>query len=278
MYIYKIVNRVNGKAYIGATIQPLDRRLQDHFSRAKSDRTSILHQAIREFGKDNFSAELLRYARNSEELMFLEIQAIKEHGTLMPEGYNMTTGGKGTMDRRQLESTRLLISQKATGRVVSEETKAKLSAIIKGRPQPWNTGPTGLPAWNKGLQHSTEAREKMSAFQSGRLRHDSRKIEMYGVTYNSIEEAARLTGFSRQQVKYRLATGRAKYLGDQPKTGRLPGNAKAVKFNGKDYASILDAARENGTSPTLIRYHIRTGNARFVNPPETGTKENNNDS
>lgn len=278
MYIYKITNHANGMCYIGATTQPLERRMQDHCSRANSDRTSILHKAIREFGKDNFSAEIICYARNSEELIFLEIKAIKEHGTLFPGGYNMTTGGKGTMDRRLLESTKLLISEKARGRLVSEETKAKLSAALKGKPQPWNCGPTGLPAWNKGIPHSKEARSKMSAAQTNRYRHDSRQIEMYGVVYNSIMEAARLTGFSREQVKYRLATGRAKYLYQPKRTGRTPGNAKAVEYNGVTYKTVLEAARSNQMVATTMRTFIRTGRARYINPPETGTKENNNDS
>lgn len=274
VYIYKITNLVNGMCYIGATVQPLERRLQDHFSRAKSsDRTSILHKAIREFGKENFTAEVLRYARNSEELTFLEIQAIKEHGTLAPDGYNMTTGGKGTMDRRQLESTKLLIAQKATGRICSEETKEKLSAALKGKEQPWNKGRKLGPAWNKGIPHTEAAKANMVASHIGKLRPDSRAIEMYGVTYKSIKDAAETTGFSRQQVKYRLATGRAKYLSEPKRTGRLPGNSKAVQFNGKIYDSLLEAARENKTSTTLIRYHIRTGTARYVNPPEQGTKD-----
>ena len=245
MYVYKITNAANGMSYIGATLQPLERRLGDHFSRARNNRSSLLHVAIREFGEDNFSVKILCYARNSEELMMLEMKAIREHGTLTPAGYNMTTGGKGTMDRRQLESTKLLISKKATGRVVTDEVKAKLSAALKGKPQPWNSGPTGLPAWNRGKPSSDEARRKMALAKREFLDKHPTPIEMYGVVYKSIADAVRQSGFSRMQVKYRLRTGRARYLYEQKHTGTTPTNAKAVELNGVTYKTISDAARSS---------------------------------
>lgn len=271
MYIYKLTNKTNGMGYIGATIQPFEQRLRGHFDASKTKRNTLLAQAIREFGLDNFSSEILRYARNSHELMYLEIQAIKAHGTLAPAGYNMTSGGKGTMDHRLLESTKLLISQKAKGRICSEETKAKLSAALKGKTQPWNKGKRTGPPWNKGIPHTPEAHAKMIASHVGKREHNARRIEMYGTVYESISDAARQTGFSRMQVKYRLATGRAKYLEEKVKTGRVPTNAKPVEFKGKIYGSLLDAARENKTSTTLVRYYISIGQSRYLDSPEKGT-------
>ena len=63
-YIYKIVNKINGKVYIGKTIYTTAYRWNQHISAATSDKEKddynyLLHKAIRKYGVDNFTVEVI---------------------------------------------------------------------------------------------------------------------------------------------------------------------------------------------------------------------------
>ena len=90
--IYKIKNNLNGKEYIGQTVYPLSYRFTNHISDAKNGRGYAIAAAIRKYGKENFSIELIEEC--SEELLNdLEIKYIKQYNTYTPNGYNLTHGG-----------------------------------------------------------------------------------------------------------------------------------------------------------------------------------------
>ena len=61
--IYKITNKINGKIYIGQSIN-INKRINEHFWQSFNQKdvsfNSILHQAIRKYGKENFSWEVLQ--------------------------------------------------------------------------------------------------------------------------------------------------------------------------------------------------------------------------
>ena len=86
--IYKIENLLNGKSYIGQSIE-IERRFSKHKS-AKDD--FYIHRAIRKYGVENFSFEILEECK-VEELNEREKFWIKEKNTLIPNGYNMIPGG-----------------------------------------------------------------------------------------------------------------------------------------------------------------------------------------
>lgn len=90
MWIYKITNIQNNKIYIGQTIRPV----QDRFNRHLND---ALHnvidthfaRAIRKYGKDNFSWEIIDTANTQEELTIKERYWIQYYNSVK-EGYNET--------------------------------------------------------------------------------------------------------------------------------------------------------------------------------------------
>lgn len=94
--IYKITNKVNGKCYIGQSIN-IDKRIKEHFWKATCEKdvsfNSILHQAIRKYGKDNFICEVLQEC-SIEDIDKLEQQYIKEYNSVTPYGYNIMFGGQ----------------------------------------------------------------------------------------------------------------------------------------------------------------------------------------
>ena len=74
-YIYKIENKVNGKLYIGQTINSIKKRFRKHLGQINSqNQCSALYSAIRKYGKENFIiTEIVSGDFTKDELNNLEI-------------------------------------------------------------------------------------------------------------------------------------------------------------------------------------------------------------
>lgn len=79
----------SGKKYIGQTKRLLKKRINEH---ATQDSSSIIHQAMKKYGKDTFTVEVLKECAYSE-LDYWETYYIIEMATMFPNGYNIRTGG-----------------------------------------------------------------------------------------------------------------------------------------------------------------------------------------
>ena len=188
--IYKITNTVNGKAYIGQSRHDAKKtRIRDHLAGRGS---RVIKSAIEKYGEDAFTYEFLHDGIIAEFLDMFEIEAIAEHNTLVPNGYNLTTGGEGGTPseetRRKIskagkgrtawnkgkpspykgvprsEETRRKISEANTGKTHSEETRRKISEVQIGRTA-WNKG---KPSPYKGVPRSEETRRKISEAHKGK--------------------------------------------------------------------------------------------------------------
>ena len=109
--IYCYTNNINGKKYIGQTMNPRQ-RFNAHKSTAFNEKdgeyNSPLHRAFRKYGYENFTYEVLTEADTIEELNGLETYFIAHYDTQIPNGYNILPGGKNY------------------SRTLSDETKEKL--------------------------------------------------------------------------------------------------------------------------------------------------------
>lgn len=94
MLIYKIVNDVNNKIYVGQTTQTLEKRWREHVSKMNNGCQYALHKAMRKYGVEHFHIEQIDVAASHEELDEKEKYWIKTLGTLSPDGYNLCAGGK----------------------------------------------------------------------------------------------------------------------------------------------------------------------------------------
>lgn len=98
--IYRITNLINGKQYIGKTINTITERWNKHcyeaFTPQNKGYNFLIHKAIRKYGKDNFIIEEI-YSCEDSELNEKEQDFIQKYNTLLPNGYNMTLGGEGSI-------------------------------------------------------------------------------------------------------------------------------------------------------------------------------------
>ena len=99
--IYKIENLINHKKYIGQSINIYD-RWRHHKNIAQNPKdihNSMIHQAFRKYGINNFSFEIIEKCK-PEQLDNKEIYWIKYYHTWIEDpqcqGYNITSGGSGS--------------------------------------------------------------------------------------------------------------------------------------------------------------------------------------
>lgn len=109
--IYCYTNLINGKKYVGQTINPKKRYNQHKssaFNEKDKDYNTPLHRAFRKYGYDNFNYEVILSTSSLDILNELEIYFIAKYKTQVPNGYNILEGGNNS------------------SRILNEETKINM--------------------------------------------------------------------------------------------------------------------------------------------------------
>lgn len=172
----------NGKKYIGQTVQKLKTRLNQH---SKQSYCTSVHRAINKY--KTYTCEVLLEVEKTE-LDYYEEKLIKENNTLVPNGYNIRTGGNTSSfceetrekmscshkGKKHSYETKQSISKALSGRSLGEETKKKISLTKRN---------TDLPETSKikmnrtGMKHTDEVKLKVSIFNKGKeVGHETREI------------------------------------------------------------------------------------------------------
>lgn len=152
-YIYLITCLITMLMYIGQTMNPVKERWDGHIHAAKrlikykedptikissSIKTSYLYNAMAKYGLDNFKFEILIEV-NNDQLDFWETRMIEKFGTLVPNGYNLTSGG-GHFKHNEV-----------TKQLMSDLAKAKAPEFIDKYRKPETIGlPMNIVSHDKG--------------------------------------------------------------------------------------------------------------------------------
>lgn len=154
MIIYKIVNLINGKIYIGQTTTSIKKRISCYYSEYKSNRTKQrVISAMKKYGFENFKFTIIDDAVDKNDLNAKEMYWIKEFDSTNPlVGYNVSLGGDNLWLN---EDIRKKIIKANTGKKHSKEWKEKISNSLKGH------------------KHSKETKDKLSNSQKERFKKES---------------------------------------------------------------------------------------------------------
>lgn len=153
--IYCIENLINGKKYVGKSVDIYDRFSyhRSHLNRKDHD-NSYLQNAWNKYGEENFKWYIIKeFPKNK--LIEKEIFYIKKLKSKFPKGYNLTDGGDGS--NNPSEETRKKMSIARLGKSLSEESKRKLSENAEINP---NYG-------MKNKHHSEKSKRKMRKTKKG---------------------------------------------------------------------------------------------------------------
>lgn len=108
--IYCYTNQINGKQYVGQTVNPEQRKKQHKssaFNPQDKDYETLLHRAFRKYGYDNFTYEILVEIKDDDFDLLNELECyyIQKLNSKTPNGYNVLDGGENCA-RSHSEETR----------------------------------------------------------------------------------------------------------------------------------------------------------------------------
>lgn len=132
--IYKITNKINGKIYIGSSVN-LKNRWQIHCSdlRRNKHHSKRLQLAWNKYGAEAFEFTVIEVVLDKSALIAREqawIDLLRPTGR---GGYNVSPTAGNCLGVKHTEETRRKVALANTGRRPSEETRKKLSAAQRGK-------------------------------------------------------------------------------------------------------------------------------------------------
>jgi group I intron endonuclease len=209
--IYKIRNKINGKFYIGSSID-INHRWTMHINSLKrgDHHSIILQRAWNKYGLDNFIFEIIE--ETSDYSLIEREQYYLDH--LKPI-YNISPTAGNCLGIKRSNKTKQLLRDINLGKKVTEETKKKISEGIKNSSTHKNAHNTdeykekmralnlgeNNPMWGKGIKGETN--HMWGKF--GKLHQRAKKISQYTKggdfirNWDSIADAAR-AGFSQSNI------------------------------------------------------------------------------
>lgn len=135
--VYLIVNKLNGKTYVGKAEKGSRERWKTHLRDMKRGRITRLYSSMRKYGPENFSITEVDRTDDIKDLDRLErLWVFLMESNNPVYGYNMTDGGGGGNTRggrKHKPESIVKMSLAATGKIVSSETRSKFSVLGKGR-------------------------------------------------------------------------------------------------------------------------------------------------
>ena len=209
--VYKHQNKINGKVYIGITMQKPEKRWGNNGVNYKT--SPHFYAAIQKYGWDNFNHDILFENLTHDEACLKEQELIKYYDSMNREfGYNSTSGGDIF--------------------IMNEETKQKISQSMRG-----NTNGLGHPCSDEKKQKISEKQKnrtfteehKQKLSDAAKQRHvpcseekkkklsqnypNKRKVycEELDTIYESVQECGRQLGIPATNIT-KLCNGRGKTL------------------------------------------------------------------
>jgi group I intron endonuclease len=248
MIIYKTTNLINGKFYIGKD----KHNNPKYFGSGK-----ILKQALKKYGVENFTKEIIEECSDEKCWLEREIYWIQYYDSIN-NGYNIASGGNGgdtisnnpnkeLIGKRHSEKMKdpLVNKNKAKGRVVKLKKKDNPNWVNPrlGKPSPLigrTTGKKGIP----NPKHSEWMKEN-NPFK-GKTHSDEHKLKLKELNSKPKSEE------HKRKISETLK-------------GNKPGNMRKITINNVSYESLSEAARQLGLSLSTVKNRLKSNSKKFIN-------------
>lgn len=212
------------------------------------------YRAIQKYGWDSFQHEIVAENLTKHDACEMEEKLIAEYHTQDPNcGYNLSAGGECNK-LSQITKDKISVANK--GKIRSDEVKKNLSLAHTGHS-------TSL----KGCKLSDEHKRKISQSLKGRKHPHKvtagKPVICDNMKYDKVSDCARFYDIpfgvmcawlrGEKSMPYRFFLMNLSYVGvDAQYIGKLEGNVKAVKYDGKYFDSVNECAKYIGVDAHTI--------------------------
>lgn len=202
--VYKITNNINNYIYIGIT-NNFKRRMREHKNNVENINykyKSKLYNAMRKYGVENFSSEIIEVVNNREELEEREKYWISFYNSTDANiGYNITKGGTGGQTHDVSGENNPMYGHKYT-----EEEKKKIGDYTRGTKRSVETR-NRISNSLTGLPKTKEHKNNLSQALKGNIPSNSKETTVINIntkeiiTFVSEAEMERVLHCSRKTIK-----------------------------------------------------------------------------
>lgn len=204
-YVYLITNILNNKKYIGKHSTD---NLEDNYIGSGI----IIKQIIHKYGKEVFKKQILEFCNSEEQAFEREKYWIKFYNALQDDNfYNLDQGGRGRSNYIPSQETRKKISQSQKERFKNKENHPMFNKHHS------NETKEKIRQGNLGKIVTKQTKEKLSKAKSGENNPRAIKVECLNnhKIFNTIKEAAQWAGVDNSTLAQHLK-GRTKTCGFDP--------------------------------------------------------------
>lgn len=258
--VYKLTNLVNNKVYIGVTSIGSGKRFKLHVYKTNNGSNYPLHNAIREYGENNFKIDILEICESTEQLRERERYFISLFNSQDSNiGYNTTAGGEYFEVTQEMRES---LSKAQKGRAHVEAYKGVLQYDRDGNfLKEWSNmtqaaGETGtsrasiLRAIKRTLVRGSKSNPYIW-FYRAEFSEIPDKVDPKEY-YSNLEYKPKPSKTCLEKIEqYKIKDGDFKSLGKHVIKCDVGGNELET------YDSIASAAKANSMTPEAIRCHLR---------------------
>jgi len=196
-YIYLVTNKVNNKKYIGQSIcKDIKSRWKQHKVKDSKTIGNYLLSAYNKYGIENFTYKIICICFD-EDCNKYEEEYIKKYNTLVPNGYNLQSGGKRIYMKRKNTKLSESYIQKMRNRMIgtklSDETKKKIGNALRGKNISQETKDK-ISSTMTGKKRAPMKKEiKDKCIQNLKFTKNKKKVGKYDINNNLIEIYSSIT-------------------------------------------------------------------------------------
>src|SRR3989304_1469185 len=175
---YMILNRINGKKYIGSSKDVYNRWNQHLTELRKGKHTKHIQAAYYKYGEESFVFMVIEIIKYLDQLTTREQywkDFYKSYDRIY--GYDICRYASSTLGYKHTEKTKKKISLAHNGKINSEETRGKISLANKGKHLS-KEHKEKISLALKGKPLSEETKKKMSLSGKGKPKSEETKIKM----------------------------------------------------------------------------------------------------
>lgn len=197
--VYRIVNKINGCQYVGATKSTGKKRFQEHINNSKHPERNTyqnLAKAIAELGPENFELIVMLDNVSDDKLFEAERFCFRILHKRYSDFYNMTECGKGVTGFRHTEADKQKMSDASKGNSYAScmTDKKRAMYIKRSNNKYWrdniSKSAKGKKGTFRGKHHTTEAK-KLAQTNRGRRVYRYDFNGNYLDSFKSLSEAGR---------------------------------------------------------------------------------------